>query len=330
MTSPMTTGPATAGRLLPGPLALALEEIDVDVASCSLDMDGRRHEAGNPAALRALLRDLLYFRLHAGRQPEEDGTELPPELPGTGRERAFDRRIASLVPHETSRATARLLADDGGDSVLVHLGGVKVSVARERLRTIEPGADAVVEVDMPAVRPWLSPGFFLVSGSRGAAPRTSPVRRLYVHLTEPEAAFAVWPAVLQTLESLGALYRAKVLSRASHYPRCDALVVYLGERDAGLLPVLADAVAGLPGIGEETSLFASRLAPGVATACEPADRRAGWAGLSFGQHRAAAVATGLIRFAAGEAESREAAVHDALLKANVVPSAPWSNAVPEG
>jgi len=68
-----------------------------------------------------------------------------------------------------------------------------------------------------------------------------------------------------------------------------------GAQDAAEAPRLADALSGLPGIGAGTSCFAEQLAPGIAVAWDPRDPRVGWNRMSFGQHRAAAVAEGVMR-----------------------------------
>jgi hypothetical protein len=130
-----------------------------------------------------------------------------------------------------------------------------------------------------------------------------------------------------------------VLSRPWSYPRRDALVVYLEDEDAPLATGLAEEVTGLPGVGTDTSVFAHEVAPGVALAWEPADNRPGRPGKSFGQHRAAAVAEGLLRYAhatdatdgllrpaadpAGADAARE--VHRSLRAAAVDPAAPARN-----
>lgn len=223
-----------------------------------------------------------------------------------------------------------------GEGVVVEHHGVRLCVPRSAVTGPDLAPGASVLVDVPAVRPWLSPGFLLVHGSPGAARHGGAgLVRVYVHLTRPEAAAPVWREVLGALEALGVPYQAKVLSHRRHYPRRDALVVYLGDAHADAADTVADAVercrggaAGAEdaGIGVETSVFAARLAPGVAVAREPADPRPGRRGMSFGQHRAAAVAEGLLAHArAPEAGSREATVRVALLRAGIRPSAPERN-----
>lgn len=120
--------------------------------------------------------------------------------------------------------------------------------------------------------------------------------RMYVHLRYPDAAPRVWGALLAELAARSVPYRAKVLSRPWAYPRRDAIVVYLDADLADVVFPLAAAVHRLPGIGADTSVFA-RLLPGLAVAWEPRDTRPGWGGQSFGQHRAAAVAEGVVRYA---------------------------------
>jgi HopA1 effector protein family len=89
-------------------------------------------------------------------------------------------------------------------------------------------------------------------------------------------------------------YRAKVVSRPDMLPRWDGLVVYLAGRDLEAAGRVAAAAGGIRGIGGQVSVFAKPIAHGVAIAWEPADRRPGMRGLSFGEHRSAALADGLV------------------------------------
>jgi hypothetical protein len=128
----------------------------------------------------------------------------------------------------------------------------------------------VARLRVPAVRPALSPGFLVVEGSHPAE-HTGSLLRVYVHVTDAGHAPGVWRAVLTRLEDEGVAYQAKILSRTQEYSRRDAVVVYLPHTSAKADSLIADAVAGLPGIDEDTSVFAELLALGVAKAWEPLD-----------------------------------------------------------
>ncbi|AGP61345.1 hypothetical protein M271_49920 [Streptomyces rapamycinicus NRRL 5491] len=223
-------------------------------------------------------------------------------------------------------------ADAGrADPLVLLLDGVKVAVPQEHCAPEVPITTGLLSVRLPAMRPRLSPGFFLADGSRGRRAAT-PVLRVYVNIQQVHAAPAVWGAVLTVLEDAHAVYRAKVSSAPDLFPRRDALVVYLPPESWGAVATVASAVAGLPGVGTDTSPFTHQLAPGVSIAWEPEDRRPGQAGMSFGEHRASAVAEGLAAEAAvtrtsgvrGEL-SRERAVAKALTDAGIDPGQPARN-----
>lgn len=337
MPGPQEAPPATEDTGLSGRLAALLDTVTVDLAATTVTVDGRDHTFEQPQHARAALRNALYDSWHAGMvpPPESARPEGPPRGGG-----ALERALIDAVPHRRTRITAAVTgiaapgADPGAEGLVVEHQGVRLCVPRSAVTGPDLTPGASVLVDVPAVRPWLSPGFLLVHGSAGGARRGGAgLVRVYVHLPRAEDAAPVWGAVLGALEGLGVPYQAKVLSHPRHYPRRDALVVYLGDAHADAAATVAGAVErfrggseGGPVIGEETSVFAARLAPGVALAREPADPRPGWRGLSFGQHRAAAVADGLVEHAtAPEAGARTEAVRVALLRAGIRPSAPERN-----
>lgn len=260
---------------------------------------------GTPRELRAALGAVLYDEWHAGltlHAREARGGRNGAAGPASRRDRAFEGRLIAATPHTLTPvdAVVRSGPEPRGDTLLAELGRVLVRVPAASARTEGPAAPGrSVRLDLPAVRPALSPGFLLLDGPHGGLSGGAgrPVLRMYVHLTDPDAAPGVWRTLLAALAARSARYRAKVLSRPWSYPRRDALVVYLEEADAPLATHLADEVTGLPGVGTDTSVFAHEVAPGVALAWEPADGRPGRPAKSFGQHRAAAVAEGLLRYA---------------------------------
>jgi hypothetical protein len=69
---------------------------------------------------------------------------------------------------------------------------------------------------------------------------------------------------------------------------------------------------------------AHRIAPGVALAWDPRDTRPGWQRMSFGQHRTAAIADGVLRHIAGAGPLRDT-VAAALLDASADPASPARN-----
>ncbi|MFJ1937872.1 T3SS effector HopA1 family protein [Kitasatospora sp. NPDC088160] len=301
-------------------LAAALTGIDLTEYPQAVTVDGHRISADSPRGLRIALGTALYEQWHAGLDRSRlDRSSTATRLPR--RDVEFERQLISATPHADTLAPARLRAavptgaeaaagagagaesgtGTGGAATefTVELGGVTVRVPAAAVRSDDPRpADTSVTVELPAVRPALSPGFLLVDGPHGGPHEGESLRRLYLHVEDPTAAPAVWAALLRELAARSLRYRAKVLSRPWSYPRRDAVVLYLPRSHADELTALAAALRGLPGLGTQTSVFAHPLGPGIATADEPGDTRAGWRGRSFGQHRAAAVAEGVLRHAA--------------------------------
>ncbi|MGE6955117.1 T3SS effector HopA1 family protein, partial [Staphylococcus capitis] len=180
-------------------------------------------------------------------------------------------------------------------------------------------------VELSAVRPALSPGFFLVDGPSGRR-HQAPLARVYVHLRRPEDAAPVWHRVLTRLNESGVVYRAKIASAPRFFPRQDALVVYLGRGSWDAAVQIRDVVQDLGArVGDTSSIFTHVLAPGVSLAWEPADSRPGYEGLSFGEHRCKAVAEALVAVATGTAPSVDEALRDTMTAAAIDPECPARN-----
>lgn len=280
-------------------LLAALQDVRVQPDQLAASVGTRELQAESPRQLRRLLSNALYEVLHTGAEQ----TEGP--LPFRLRDRSFERTLADAVPHRETSVRARVLAVGEGDGsaeprYLVALDGVRVWVPFDQIGLAGVAAvGEIVTVANTPCRPALSPGFFLVQGSRSE--RSGEPLRVYVHLPDWRETAAIWGRVLEHLEQARAAYRAKVLSAEDLYPRRDALVVYLDPEWLYIAHELADLLRGMPGVGAETSLFTHRLGPGVAAAWEPRDDRPGMTGLSFGQHRASAVAEALVDTADGSA-----------------------------
>lgn len=288
-------------------LATLLSDVRVHPGTRSAHVGERPITAETAGQLRQKLITALYETFHVGNAFGED-------RPRTYRDPWLEERLGAATPHDTTMATARL---DGDGLVLVD--GVRVRV---------PEPDVVgTRVRMPARRPGLSPGFFLVDGSRGHSARR-PLLRVYVHVRTPEEAVRTWGEVLRALEREGVPYRAKVTSSRRLFPRRDGLVVYLGEDAWHAASVVADAVprptASHP--AAPTSSFARELAPGIAVAWEPEDTRPGMRGMSFGQHRAAAVADALLEHADGSGRALDDCLREQLAAANIDHEALYRNA----
>lgn len=324
---PGTAETGTAGTMgtagdgtpeLSAALAARLAEIEMEPDERRATVGGQVVSEPDVLAFRAQLSGVLYEHWHAGNAGRGAGASA------IHRDEVFERDLAAAVPHLVTPTTAvlRALPDAAdGEHALVEVNRVRLLVPAGAVAGRAVGDR--FPLDLPSVRPMLSPGFLLTTGTAGAGDR-SAVLRLYVHIDEAEHAPAVWHAALKVLEDRGAHYRAKVLSRRSHYPRRDAIVVYLAQDSACHAPDLVRALDGLPGVGADTSPLAVRVAPGLAMAYEPDDQRLGWQRTSFGQHRTMAVAHGIVRHLT-DGVPLHAAVAEQLTAAGADPSVPARN-----
>ncbi|MGV9883677.1 T3SS effector HopA1 family protein [Streptomyces sp. NPDC003006] len=298
----------------------------------------REVTADNAHELRSRLATAVYEEFHQGRHGDTGA------VPRTLRDPDLERAFLAATPHGHTELPARLVEggedeggeereEDGSGAAVVLLHGVRVAVpSRDIRRTTDGPGPRSALVRTPATRAALSPGFFFAHGSRGVGRASARRFRLYVHVRDEGAAVRVWSRVLETLEASELRYQAKVLSARSSYPRRDAVVVYLDRNAWDAAGELASVVAGSDGVGRSVSPFCEALAPGVSRAEEPADARPGRGGLSFGEHRAAALAEGLLDAAqhtgGGGGRRRERAVAAALRAAGVDPSRPYVNTAP--
>ncbi|MEV4319547.1 T3SS effector HopA1 family protein [Actinocrispum sp. NPDC049592] len=308
MTTLITTVPAA--------LAEALRSADIDPVRLTARFGDRRVSAGSPAELRGKLASALYDMLHVGR--DKPGGQRPRDH----QDEDFESRLRSVVPHAHTLAPASIVDHSPATGIAtVELAGVRVRLPVSG--TPRAGQHVLLKVD--CVRPRLSPGFLLVEGSAGNGLGDGPILRVYMHLADARHAVRLWSAVLGRLELLAVPYRAKITSTRAGLPRRDGLVIYLGPRAWHAAREVAAAVADLPGLGRSISLYASPLGPGVATAWEPDDSRAGFRGRSFGEHRSLAIATGLLAHAQDPSICLEARLTAALTAANIVAGRPSHN-----
>ncbi len=245
----------------------------------------------SPQELADKMMPVVYQLAHAGLPKSVENRQR------SLRDTTLEKSLGSAVPHETTpvRSVIQQVIDD---KVVATIDGIRVLLPISMVGGVLPELPAAATVRITSARPNLSRGFFLVDGSRGTGAGTGMhTLRIYIHVTTAEAAPAVWNSLLCRLEALNVRYRAKVSSSAHFYPRRDAIVVYLAQDGWSVAREIADHITGSLGMGDETSPFAGRLAPGVAIAWEPHDGRPGTKGLSFGEHRARALVEGIVRHA---------------------------------
>ncbi|MFL6120680.1 T3SS effector HopA1 family protein [Actinophytocola sp.] len=295
-------------------VAAAIDRVTVDPAYRAATVDDDEITADTARELVRGLGDRLYRHLHAGLTT---GTNRFPR-----RDVALERELTEALPVATTSVTVPVLMVDDDGAVVVERDGVRVTVAPAAVTATHP--DGTVDIAVSTARPALSPGFFLTTQEHSGEKKA--VLRVYLHLRDIPGLLFAWRRVLGWLHQAKADYRAKVISRPEYLPRRDALVVYLDAGSADLATWLPRVLDGCPGLGEQTSAFAARVHPGVAVAWEPADTRVGMRELSFGQHRAMAMATGLVRQAtAPRAASGAESVARAFVEANIDPLRPWRN-----
>jgi hypothetical protein len=300
-------------------LAERLDEVDIDSTQRRARIGDRTLTADTQRQLRTMLSGALYETWHVGR-PQLEGPQPKP-----ARDRAFEEVLRAAVPHDSSVVAAQVDPEQvGADSVVIPLNGIRVRVPADRI--VAAGDDGgTAWVRMPAVLPAVSPGFLMVSGSRGVGPSVGSLLRIYLHLATPEAAPVVWGSVLSRLEERGVAYRAKMTSVPTLFPRRDAMVVYLGANSWDAAGDVREAAVATGGLDATVSAYVTQLEAGVGCAWEPDDPRPGMRGMSFGEHRSQAIATGLVAASTDGPGDRHAAVAEALLAAGIDPQRPFRN-----
>ncbi|MEU5964282.1 T3SS effector HopA1 family protein [Micromonospora parva] len=308
-----------AGELAPA-IRDAVRQIRVSPDRTTAVIGGREVVADFPRELRRLLAESIYNVLHSG-QP--DG-KVPTRL----REDALEERFTAAVPHRQIQVGAVVRSTVQRDAagrgrILVEREGLRIWAPIEAITTTGYAPGEPVRLAVPPWRAALSPGFFLVDGSR-QRDTSRGVLRVYLNVLDVDHAVEAWREVLTFLEERQVPYRAKVLSARELYPRRDAIVVYLGSDWQHVAADLAELAQGLRGTGPETSVFVERIAPGVGTAWEPVDGRSGRQGLSFGQHRATVLAAALVE-AADDLQRVDSLIVSRFREAGIDPTNPARN-----
>lgn len=291
-------------------IVAALGDIRLDSSGTVCHLSGKEFTGRHRSDLEHQLARVVYRLLHSG-EPVEEENRVDLRTPW------LEEELIAALPHRYSAVPAQVL-EVGETGAVVVVEGLRLLIDADDIVPEEAAETGAARVWLRSARPALSPGFVLTDGSRGGLGGDRVVR-CYVHLVDPYEAGDVWAVVTGFLEDAGAHYRAKVLSCVSLYPRRDGMVVYLDSSEVNLLIPLAQRVTGMKGVGGHTSLFAHELAPGVAVASEPTVARSSGRPLSFGQHRARAVAAGIV-------DSKDGAVLEtitaALRSADIDPARP--------
>ncbi|MER6570844.1 T3SS effector HopA1 family protein [Streptomyces sp. NPDC001093] len=302
--------------MIPSAISDIIHRTSVDAPGLTATVDGEEVTAGSTAALSGVLGTLLYTRLHAGIPKDEHGLSAR-----TVREPLSEEMIARHTPHKDTVITAALCGEPVNSTQVVQIDSVRVRVP---VSTILEQTGQVAKISLPARRPALSTGFYLVTSSQEH--KTSPgLLRLYLHCRDLAHAVSAWKTVLTYLEDNTAVYRAKVLSSTTSYPRRDAIVVYLPPQSWQHAKALAALVPEME-LDEQVSPITHPLAPGMSAAWEPDDPRPHMQRLSFGQHRMNIIATALVQHAVlGETDGADQAIYEAFIDNGIDPSNPARN-----
>jgi len=283
-------------------------DVHVGADGLSADVDGSPIDAQTVRDVEISLGVAIYDRFHARRSEIIDAFGF-----AHIRDVDFESALHDVVKDVTTEAEVVPTGDHEGI-----VEGVLVDFAASPTPAFE-GESAATTITLPAVRPHLTPGFFLVRSTSRAEPIGGPIVRLYVRIESADDALATWQTVISTLQPLSTAWQAKILSHPSNYPRADALVVYLPQPSWGAASALAREIPAARTSTGPVSMFANGLADGVTMAFEPDDRRPGNEALSFGQHRSRAVAQALMRARGLGLEAYTAEVERSLIDARIDP-----------
>lgn len=268
----------------------ALEpQIDIDLELGTARIGDADVQQDEPRVLARALGGLIYERFHVGHQLD-DGLDVSDQ-----RDTAYETRLAERLATYTWRQPVRLFDLDDTSGVVEHMG-LRVRADRNDLTLVRDRTD-VAQLDVPMLSPALSPGFALARGPERPTDG-GPMLRLYVGSADRADATAVFLEILRTLRDRKG-WQAKVASQKRLYPRSDAVTVYLRTDELAAVSDVVRAASRAEASLAPASHFTHQLATGVACAWEPDDPRPGQGSVSFGQHRAGAVAHLLVARAQG-------------------------------
>ena len=285
-------------------------EIDEDDDGMSAQVAGATVTAPGRREFSRELASHFYVAYHAGTST--DGQEYIPSLQ---QDSEFEARLVEATAFTSRRAVLAVSGDiPAVPGVVVALQGLQVHFPADRILARR---GPHVEARVPSLEPRLSIGFMFYTTRCGGGSLSRPLR-LYRRITTADEAVEVWRRLIDWAEAQHLPLRAKILSRATAFPRNDALVVYLPSeawrRTAEVVDLLS---TGAP--GTVTSAFARQLGGDVAMAWEPHDPSGLHGRISFGEHRSALLARGIVA-AEGDADRAVELVRLELLDANVDPS----------
>ncbi|MGN5381188.1 T3SS effector HopA1 family protein [Streptomyces lasalocidi] len=239
---------------------------------------------GSSQKVASELGALLYKFAHARLDHRKNLT------PRTLSDPEFDRAFHTAVGDKTTRREVSV-AQEGGEHSVVILDAIRIAVPPDSLT--HDGGKTYLRLSW--ARPALSPGFFFLTSCATPMPtRTGGVLRVYAHVADPDHGPTLLARAATYLEDRGLPWQAKASSSRDLYPRTDAVVVYLPRVSWNAARELAQLLESSENLAEGTSAFTQPLTGSVGAAFEPADKRPGREGLSFGQHRCRVLAEALV------------------------------------
>jgi hypothetical protein len=253
-------------------------------------VDAELRESERRSYLVSCLREELYcsFYCHGAPVPARWGEPEPAgDDPWLANE--MSRANSGRGSWEPDWTVERL----DGENVVVTSPNLRVRVPVRDCHapngSLRPGA--TVSLRLPKELPALSPGYYtVVSEAPADLEPSAGVVRVYWNITRAGA-----PALVGTLTSrlngAGVPFRLKVADHRFRLERCDAAVLYVRADTFRALgePLRDVAVALTTRLRRQIPAFTLELAPGVGLAEDGGGRE------SFGEHRCALLADGIVR-----------------------------------
>ena len=251
----------------------------------SLHLDGKEVLEEEAAGRR--LSDMIYRRFHA------KASDVAPN--GAGPDWQLFEALVDATPFRKVAEPDWTLRGSRDDVHVVERDGIRVAAKEDEL--VPSPIGSTVSVLVPAWRPHLSLGYFVLSGNAGAL--EGDVSRIYFSGGTDSGVPLV--RALTRADFIHSIpWSFKVLGTRAELERADAAVLYVPA--ASLDPVLEEVrelARALP-IGTSISDFVCPAAPGVGWAHDPGGK------VSFGQFISDLLAEGVTRAREG------GAVHDSV------------------
>jgi hypothetical protein len=267
---------------------------------------------GRRQLLIASLTHALYQRFyhhHATPELHRDTSDTVDRRPASARgDAAFCARLTAALGERSYWEDGwRVLGPAGDGRTLVVRDDLVLHVEDDELRRT---ADGGAGVRFPADRPWASTGYHVVTGLAGPGTRATGLARCYLHL-QPATAPEVFARIVAGLDAIELPFTAKVLNDPLTYGRPDSAVVYVAREHlpAVVRIAVAERCRASSSFGRSVPAFTRTVLPGVAVADDPGP------GVSFGQHRCCAIATGLVDAGPWATRAEKLASMEAALRA---------------